>query len=341
MYAMLLNIKQVGANAAWIGLLFISSFVTGATVGDQVFAEGNQPAPLRGVYEVVLTSTQTPTHPFKPGLVQVIFTPPGGKDITVDAFYDGASVFRARAYCEHAGDWTWRCNSQDTFLNGKHGTFTVIESDLPGKLRLHPEDRQQFVFDNGEWFLHIGETGYRYLTTTEKKWKSYIDQAVKMGATKIRTWFCQGRHDVQILFSEERSSLNLAYWQEMDRRLTYALEQYPQIQFQLMPYGEDTEELKRYAAVIKWRNSSHNIPRLVFPHTPMYSGVFPTIVRSSPMARRPEEKSSHQPSIRSLRICAVVSHGGPCLQTISPASKVIIFQMQNGLTLPHLKTWIR
>ena len=62
------------------------------------------------------------------------------------------------------GTWTWRCSSQDTFLNGKHGTFTVIESDLPGKLRLHPEDRQQFVFDNGDWFLHIGETGYRYLT---------------------------------------------------------------------------------------------------------------------------------------------------------------------------------
>jgi hypothetical protein len=124
----------------------------------------------------------------------------------------------------------------------------VIESDLPGKLRLHPEDRRQFVFDNGDWFLHIGDTGYRYLTTTEKKWRSYIDQAVTMGATKIRTWFCQGRSDVQILFSDERRSLNLEYWQEMDRRLDYALEQYPQIQFQLIPYGEDIAELKRYAA---------------------------------------------------------------------------------------------
>jgi hypothetical protein len=240
--------KKVSAKAVWIVLIIISLSVSGIRAEAQVVADGNQPTPLRGVYEVVLTSKQTPTHPFEPGLAQVIFAPPGGKDIIVDAFYDGASVFRARAYCEHAGDWTWRCSSQDTFLNGKHGTFTVIDSDLPGKLRLHPEDRQQFVFDNGDWFLHIGETGYRYLTTTEKKWKPYINQAARMGATKIRTWFCQGRHDVQILFSEERSSLNLAYWQEMDRRLTYALEKFPQIQFQLMPYGEDTEELKRYAA---------------------------------------------------------------------------------------------
>lgn len=226
----------------------LSLTVPGIRAEAQVVADGNQPAPWRGVYEVVLTSMQTPVQPFNPGLVQVTFTPPRGNDITVDAFYDGGSVFRARAYCEHPGNWTWRCSSQDTILNGKQGKFKVIESKLPGKLRLHPEDRQQFVFDNGDWFLHIGETGYRYLTTTEKKWKPYIDQAVMMGAIKIRTWFCQGRHDVQILFSDDRSSLNLAYWQEMDRRLTYALEQYPQVQFQLIPYGEDTEELKRYAA---------------------------------------------------------------------------------------------
>ncbi|MEA3460645.1 MAG: amidohydrolase family protein, partial [Bacteroidota bacterium] len=226
----------------------IAVWVIGTLAQAQVVASGNQSAPLRGVYEVVLTSEHKPVKPFQPGLVQVTFTQPNGTDVTVDAFYDGGSVFKARAYCGQPGEWTWHCRSRDTSLNGMHGIFNVIESNLPGKLRLHPKDSQQFVFDNGKWFLHIGDTGYRYLTTTEKNWKSYIDQAVTMGATKIRTWFCQGRSDVQILFSDERSTLNLEYWQEMNRRLTYALEQYPQIQFQLIPYGEDTEELKRYAA---------------------------------------------------------------------------------------------
>ena len=234
--------------AVRIVLLSLLVALSVTRVQAQVVARGNQPAPWGGVYEVVLTSKQPPAEPFSPGLVQVTFTEPNGTDVTVDAFYDGESVFKARAYCGQPGDWTWHCHSRDTILQGKHGTFKVIESNLPGKLRLHPTDRQQFVYDNGEWFLHIGDTGYRYLTSTEKKWKPYIDQAVAMGATKIRTWFCQGRSDVQILFSDERSSLNLEYWQEMERRLTYALEQYPQIQFQLIPYGEDTEELKRYAA---------------------------------------------------------------------------------------------
>jgi hypothetical protein len=67
-----------------------------------------------------------------------------------------------------------------------------------------------------------------------------------MGATKIRTWFCQGRSDVQILFSNGRKELNLDYWQEIDGRLKYALEKHPHIIFKLIPYGEDTEELRRY-----------------------------------------------------------------------------------------------
>ena len=92
----------------------------------------------------------------------------------------------------------------------------------------------QFAYDNGEWYLHIGDTGYRYLTATEPEWQAYIDQAVQMGATKVRAWFCQARSDVQILFGETRTALNLSYWQEIDRRLVYALERHPHIQFKLI-----------------------------------------------------------------------------------------------------------
>ncbi len=240
-----MSFHRVALRIVWVLLLVT---LPGSQARAQVIVSGNQPASCRGVYEVVLTSKQAPAQPFQPKLVQVTFTQANHSEVTVDAFYDGGSVFKARAYCAHPGDWTWHCRSQDKHLDGKRGTFEVTESKLPGKLRLHPKDKQQFAFDNGDWFLHIGDTAYRYLTATEPKWKPYIDQAVKMGATKIRTWFCQGRSDVQILFADNRSTLNLEYWQEMDRRLAYALEQHPQIQFQLILYGEDTEELKRYAA---------------------------------------------------------------------------------------------
>jgi hypothetical protein len=67
-----------------------------------------------------------------------------------------------------------------------------------------------------------------------------------MGATKIRTWFCQGRSDVQVLLSAGRKGLNLEYWQEIDRRIKYAFEKHPDVILKLIPYGEDTEEIRRY-----------------------------------------------------------------------------------------------
>ena len=105
--------------------------------------------------------------------------------------------------------------------------FIVDPSGLPGKLRIHPDDPYQFAYDNGDWFLHIGDTGYRYVTASEPNRKAYLDQAVEMRATKIRTWFCEGRSDVQVLFADDRQSMNLAYWQEIDRRIAYACEAHP------------------------------------------------------------------------------------------------------------------
>jgi hypothetical protein len=40
--------------------------------------------------------------------------------------------------------------------------------------------------------------------------------------------------------------MNLTYWQEIDRRLKYALNEHPHVIFQLIPYGEDTAEIARY-----------------------------------------------------------------------------------------------
>jgi hypothetical protein len=81
---------------------------------------------------------------------------------------------------------------------------------------------------------------------TEPRWREYIDEASKAGFTKIRTWFAQSRSKVEALYTPDRKKLELEYWQEIDRRLHYCLNQYPHIILQLIPYAEDTEELIRY-----------------------------------------------------------------------------------------------
>lgn len=202
--------------------------------------------PHRGFSEVSLETSGKSVNPYMDVKLEVVFERPDGSKVTVDGFYDGERIFKARAYCDMLGRWRWRSSSNIKDLDKKSGTFEVKASLLKGKLRLHEKDRRQFAYDNGEWFLHIGDTGYRYVTRTEPKWREYIDQAARMGATKVRTWFCQGRSDVQVLFANKRKELNLAYWQEIDRRLRYAFERHPHIIFELIPYGEDTEELRRY-----------------------------------------------------------------------------------------------
>jgi hypothetical protein len=211
-----------------------------------IVSRGRDDVLQRGVYEIVLTASPGRGNPYFDAALRVTLTRPDSSQVTVDGFYDGGLSFKARAYCDSVGRWSWRSAAANPSLAGKSGSFRVVPSALKGKLRRHPRDPRQFAYDNGQWFLHIGDTGYRYVTATEPKWQEYIDQAAQMGATKIRTWFCQARSDVQVLFADDRTALNLPYWQEIDRRVTYALEHHPHVMLQLIPYGEDTEELQRY-----------------------------------------------------------------------------------------------
>ncbi len=216
-----------------ISFLIISGYSYGKTI-DQVSQYG--------MYEI---SFELPIADLSCYFPQVTFYTPSGDVIKVDGFFDGKNSYKVRAYCKEKGLWKWELNDTSGFTE-KKGIFNVVDSELKGKLKKHPEDSYQFVYENGEWFLHIGDTGYRYLAATEPKWKEYIDQASDIGMTKIRTWFCSSRSGVEALFNEERTTLNIPFWQEMDKRIAYAFENHSNIIFQLIPFGEDTKELKRY-----------------------------------------------------------------------------------------------
>lgn len=236
--------RQFLATSLGLGI----NFTPFAPLITQAHASSGLQARHRGLFEITLDGLMI-GDPFHESFhCNVEFSRPDKTRVLVDAFFDGEGQLKARAYCDTLGRWQWKVQSSDPSFNGQKGTFDVISSELPGKLRQHPLDPYQFAWDNGDWFLHIGDTAYRYFAKTEPNWQAYIDQTEVSGFTKLRTWFCEGRGDVQNLFNPQRTTFNIDYWQQIDARLQYALINYPHIQFQLIPYGEDTEEIRRYAA---------------------------------------------------------------------------------------------
>ena len=167
-----------------------------------------QQVPQYGVFEFSITAVVNDRHPIFETNFTVVFTRPDGSVVTAEGFYDGGGTYKARAYANALGEWKWRTQSNVSELNEQSGSFFVVPSSLKGQLKHHPDDPYQFAYDNGDWFLHIGDTGYRYVADTEPEWKAYIDQAEAAGFTKIRTWFNRGRRDVQALFNwTERRSI--------------------------------------------------------------------------------------------------------------------------------------
>ena len=227
---------SAGLVVAWLSLPALAG----------TFSSDTPTALHRGVWEKTFSVDTVPGNPFFDVDFAVIFTLPNGAEVKAEGFFKGGKTWAVRAYCAEVGTWKWRSVSNHAGLDGHSGSFEVKPSNLPGKLRKHPADPRQFAYDNGEWFLHIGDTAYRYVAASEPLWQQYIDEAAQVGFTKIRTWFSSGRHDISALFARDRQGLNLEYWDEIERRLIYALEKYPHIQFQLIPYGEDWPELRRY-----------------------------------------------------------------------------------------------
>jgi len=237
----------------------------------EILSRDDESAAHRGVHEVVLRTETPAENPYLDVDVEVEFERPDGSTVTVDGFYDGDGTYRARAYCDTLGEWRWESDAADSDLVAA-GSFTVSPSSLPGKLRQHPDDPRQLRYDDGSWFLHVGDTGYRYPADSEPEWREYVDGAVSVGTTKIRTWFARSRYHVEALFadeSRESGELNPDYWQEIDRRYRYALEEYPHLQFQVIPYAEDGEALRAY----------HDDPmvRFVGEHVQARLSAFPTV----------------------------------------------------------------
>jgi hypothetical protein len=233
-------------------LLTIHLSVGRVSAASPNFSSGEADARLYGVHEIALSGDTSVLNPFDT-VATVTFTPPTGEPKTVYMFYDGGDTWRARVYVTETGAWTWTSESPtDQRLNGQSGAFTAVESDLRGMLKRDPDNPRQWITHNGEWFLNLNDTAYRFFNADEPLWQEYIRDNVAMGITSIRAgslggWgYLDDADGTWPWDGEDYTRYNLDKFQTTDERLQWMLDNYPDVYIQMIVFGNidySTEEI--------------------------------------------------------------------------------------------------
>ena len=82
------------------------------------------------------TALENPTWEGNPFDVDLkgVFRSPSGRSLTQGGFYAGNQVWKIFFMPDEIGTWTFRTQSPDSDLDGKHGSFACVPSPLPGLL---------------------------------------------------------------------------------------------------------------------------------------------------------------------------------------------------------------
>jgi hypothetical protein len=171
-------------------MLLALGFAHGGEALAANFTSGSADAARFGTHEIALAGSGAAPNPFDVA-VTVRFTPPSGPAgaVTVRAFHDGGSTWRARLYVSETGTWRWASTcGADPGLDRKSGSFTAVESPLRGMLRKHGTNPKAWMTEDGRWFANISDTGYRlFHGAAAPSWREFVADSAARGVTCIRT----------------------------------------------------------------------------------------------------------------------------------------------------------
>lgn len=228
---------------------------TRADAANFTFGSGN--AARYGTHEIVLNGDGGVANPFAT-VARLTFTPPAGatKAVTVDAFYDGGNTWRARVYVTEIGRWKWTSSCEsDARLHGRAGEFLAETSALHGLLKIHKDNPRAWMTDDGRTFLNLSDTAYRLFHGKDAPlWRKFVHDSAGKGITCLRVaalggWGGTPNAKVDVndtwLWNDpwaggaqpDRARYDLAKFHITDERLTWLLEQYPDLQLQMILFS--------------------------------------------------------------------------------------------------------
>ncbi len=225
------------------GVLFLLAAGTSARAVD---------GPIRvakwSTYELSFQAIGSYANPYTSGPeLTGTFSGPGGVSKTVSGFWDGGDTFKIRFTPTAEGSWAYKTHSSDRGLDNKSGAIDCgkPEAASRGFLRIDPQHRTSFVWDDGTRYFMMGQTYYDivkkgvWAADDPAKWHSVseaIDKSVDYRMNKIRlnVYPCNDYpvHDERNDYPDvqpynvssgkiDRDSLNVAYWRTLDRLVQY------------------------------------------------------------------------------------------------------------------------
>lgn len=210
-----------------------------------------------GTHEIVLIGNGAAANPFNTD-ASVTFTPPSGiaHAVTVRAFYDGGDTWRARLYVNESGAWKWTSScATDALLAGQSGTLTAVESTLHGMLRKHTANPRAWMTEDGRWFPNISDTAYRLFHGNDAPlWKEFVADSTSKGIDCLRVASLGGWGGMPQAKTDDNNTwvwndpwsggatpdyarYDLAKFQNTDGRLTWLLDNHPDLQLQLILFS--------------------------------------------------------------------------------------------------------
>lgn len=167
--------------------------------------------PRYGLFELTVNLTTFVVDPYRVRL-SAHFTSPSGRNITIYCFASHAQ-WKVRFTPTEVGNYSYYLTTdegKEDGLSTTPQTFTCVDSDNRGFIRISENNGRYFIFDNGEPFFLIGinkgwifdtegNRGDGYPSETMTHWNAerYFVEMEAHGINLVRVWMCSWHLNIE------------------------------------------------------------------------------------------------------------------------------------------------
>jgi len=189
-----------------------------------------------GVFETEFKSDISYSDPFKDVDLTCLFKSPSGREIPINAFWDGSLTWRVRFMPDEVGVWAYRTlcsNEENEGLHGQTGLFECVPYDGENPLYIHGPlklsgNRRFLIHSDGTPFFWLADTAWNgIIKSKEDEWRDYLAlrreqgfSAVQFVMTHWRGGTCDLKRERAYIGRRKIIKLNVEFFKRIDPKFS-------------------------------------------------------------------------------------------------------------------------